>query len=47
MTTSDPTRDDTHQRERDRAVEALTRALETDDVEKKTTRFGRHSNSSR
>ena len=35
MTTSNPTRDDTHQRERDRAAEALTKVLETDDVEKK------------
>jgi hypothetical protein len=35
MTTSNPTRDDTHQRERERAVEALSKALETDDMEEK------------
>ena len=33
MTTRNPTRGDTHQRERDRAAKALTKALETDDVE--------------
>jgi hypothetical protein len=35
MTTRDSTRDDTHQRERDRAAKALTKALGTDDVEEK------------
>ena len=35
MTTSNLTHDDTHRRERDRAVEALTSALETDDVKEK------------
>ena len=35
MTTGDSTRDDTHRRERNRAAEALTKALRTDDVEEK------------
>jgi len=35
MTTRDSTRDDAHRRERDRAAEALTKALWTDDVEEK------------
>lgn len=35
MTTSDSVRDDTHQINRERAVEALTKALETDEMDEK------------